>query len=162
MTKFKALMLASAAAGLIAGVPLYASAQTAGTDAAAGVTGSAGGTSAGATASGQATVAVTPGTPADIGAAVTAAGESSATVGELKADSKFKTIKIIKLDSSANSDANLSAAMTTNQSEMANVRSALEANADVRAALEANSITADSVIAADVSAEGDLTIYAGS
>jgi hypothetical protein len=161
MTKLKVLLITS----VIAAAPLYASAAGVGTDAAAGVTGgvtgSAAGTTAGATSSGQASVAVTPGTPADIGAAVTAAGEAGATVDELKADAKFKNIRIIKLDSSANSNAELSAAMSSNHAQMANVRSALEANADVRAALEANNITADSVIAADVSGEGDLTIYAG-
>lgn len=105
-------------------------------------------------------VSVSTGTEADVGAATTAMGSAKVQMDALgKVDmKKVKTIKIVKLDPSS-ANAEFTGSMTTHKAEIAALRGWVNGNADFKAQLDAQNVNIDSVIAADVAADGTVTLF---
>ncbi|MBX3532043.1 MAG: hypothetical protein KF849_15665 [Rhizobiaceae bacterium] len=146
-----------------AGVDAGSGGISAGGNAGAGATvsGDGGSLKLGADASGDAKVD-TDSTTAAIGANIEGAmsamargGEAAATVGAM---TEVSSVNVVKLDAAANADA-MAKAETDNKAGIDELRASLAANAAVKAALDAQSVNADDVVAADVNADGSLTVY---
>jgi hypothetical protein len=100
------------------------------------------------------------GTQSDISGAVTAMQGSKDALTSLQGLKDIKSVKIVKLDNNLTSDTSLVQAMSKNQADLNQVNTAIEANPTLKAALDAQKITADQIVAVDVAASGDVTIYA--
>ena len=90
-------------------------------------------------------------------AAVARSSENATSIGSM---TEVSSVNVIKLGDMAN--ANMEAfgsAETENQAGIDELRASLDANAAVKAALDAQSVTSDQVVAADVNADGSLTVY---
>ena len=91
--------------------------------------------------------------------AVTAINGVKMELDELKKLTDVKEVKIVTIDSTMSSDTELTSAMTANESDVALLRSAIEANAKLKAQLDTDKIEADKIVGADVAADGTVTIY---
>jgi hypothetical protein len=70
------------------------------------------------------------------------------------------TVHDVKIGDLADADMDaLAKAKTDNQASIDELQSSLEANASVKAALDAKGVDASDVVAANVAADGSLTVY---
>jgi hypothetical protein len=150
---------AGADVGGSAGVDAGSAGGNAGAGATVGTDGA--GVKLGADAAGGAKVD-TDSTTAAIGANIDGAlsamargSESAATIGTM---TEVSSVNVVKLDAAANADA-VAKAETDNKAGIDELRASLAANAAVKAALDAQSVSSDDVVAADVNADGSLTVY---
>ena len=91
--------------------------------------------------------------------AVTAITGVKMELDELKKLTDVKEVKIVTIDSTMSSDTELTSAMTASESDVALLRSAIEANAKLKAQLDTDKVEADKIVGADVAADGTVTIY---
>jgi hypothetical protein len=98
-------------------------------------------------------------TAADKSMAVTAITGVKTELDELKKLTDVKEVKVVTIDSTMSSDTELSSAMTQSASDIALLRSAIEANAKLKAQLDTDKIEADKIVGADVASDGSVTIY---
>ncbi len=88
-------------------------------------------------------------------AAMARGSEAAATIGTM---TTVSTVNVVKLDNGASAEAFVTAE-TENKASIDELRASLDANASVKAALEAQSVNTGDVVAADVNADGSLTVY---
>ena len=103
-------------------------------------------------------------TTAAIGAsfdgALSAMARGSEAASSIGAMSEVSTVNVVRIGELANADMDaFGSAETENKASIDELRASLEGNAAVKSALEAQSVTSDQVVAADVNADGSLTVY---
>jgi hypothetical protein len=96
---------------------------------------------------------------ADVSTTVSAMNSTQTEIDELKKLQSVKTIKVLKLDSSASSDAQFTAAVDKNKADTASLRTAIQGNADLQAKLQAQNVMIESIVAIDLDANGNLIVY---
>jgi hypothetical protein len=149
---------------------------SAGVDAGADVSGSGTGTAAGtgvdtdvelrtgAQADTDADAGVDPGTTAAVGgsfdSAISAMVNNSAAAGSISSMTEVRLVKVIRISDleGADMDALLSAE-TENRATIDELQSSIEGNATVMAALEAEAVDPEDIVAAEVAADGSITVY---
>jgi hypothetical protein len=90
---------------------------------------------------------------------MSAMGDSSAS-GSISSMTEVSDVNVIKIGELENADMDaLATAKTDNQASIDELHSSLEANASVKAALDAQGVDASDVVAANVAADGSLTVY---
>jgi hypothetical protein len=84
-------------------------------------------------------------------------GDSAATIGSM---TQVSSVNVVKIDGMAGADMDaFTKAETDNMAGIEDLRASLDANAAVKAALDAQSIDSEDVVAADVAADGSLTVF---
>ena len=90
---------------------------------------------------------------------MSAMGDTGAS-GAISSMSNVSTVNVVKIGDLADADTDaLAKAKTDNQASIDELQSSLEANASVKAALDAKGVDASDVVAANVAADGSLTVY---
>jgi hypothetical protein len=86
-------------------------------------------------------------------------GESNATA--IQGMSEVSSVTVVKVDDLAKGDdaQALETAMSDNEKAVSSLQAAIEANADLKAELAAQSVDSSNVVAANVEANGALTVY---
>jgi len=82
---------------------------------------------------------------------------ASSSIGSM---TEVSTVNVIRINEMTDTDADaLAKAKTDNQASIDDLKSSIEGNAEVKAALEQQGVEPDSVVAANVAADGSLTVY---
>lgn len=106
---------------------------------------------------------VNVGASADVNAAVSAISRSKAEIDQIKSLEEVTSVEIIDMDTLAqgNADISLDKALTENGPGVARLQAALQSKADLMAAILAENpdFDVESVVAADVKADGRLVVY---
>lgn len=90
---------------------------------------------------------------------ISAMGDTGASTS-IGAMSEVGTVNVVRVSDLGNADADaLAKAKTDNQASIDGLKSSIEGNAKVKAALDAKGVSPDSVVAANVAADGSLTVY---
>ena len=102
-------------------------------------------------------------TTAAIGASwdnlISAMGDSGASAS-IGAMSDVGAVNVVRVSDLGNADADaLAKAKTDNQASIDGLKTSIEGNAQVKAALEQQGVDPSSVVAANVAADGSLTVY---
>jgi hypothetical protein len=74
------------------------------------------------------------------------------------APANIEVVDVATLTEGANAEA-FTNALDRNETQVADLRTALDANATLKAALEAQSVNLNEVVAIDIAANGDLVVY---
>lgn len=149
-------VVGAAALAAALGIALSASAWAAGANVDAGVKAGAN-TDVNASVDTSATGSIAG--AADVSTTVSAMNATKAQVDALKKLHQIKSIKIMKLDASANGDAQFKAAIEKNKGDTASLRTAIQGNADLQAKLKAQNVMVESIVALDVDANGNVIVY---
>ena len=96
---------------------------------------------------------------ADVATTTTALNATKTEIGDLQKLKTIKSVKVMKLDAAAANDAQFKAAMDTNKADTTSLRSAIQANADLQAKLKAQNVMVENIVAVDVDADGNVTVY---
>lgn len=104
------------------------------------------------------------GTTAAIGGsfdgALSAIGNNSASASSISAMTDVSSVNVIRISELDGADMDaLMSAETENTASIDELQGSIEGNAAVMAALEAQSVDPENVVAADVAADGSLTVY---
>lgn len=154
-----AMAQVSVGAGVSAGGSAGASTDTG--------SGSAGGSADGSiklnTQAGNSSAQVDTGTTAAIGGSwdgLMSALSDASVSGSIKSMSSVGSVNVIKISSLDNADMDaLAKAKTDNMAAIDDLDAAIEGNAQVKAALDAKGVAASDVVAANIAADGSLTVY---
>lgn len=110
---------------------------------------------AGAGVSGETTAS----TGVDFNTALSAIGDES-SAATLRTMTDVGAVTVVDVSETANADATaLESAVEANATKIEEMRASLQSNAAVNAALEAEEVDVSQVIAADVAADGSLTVF---
>jgi len=104
------------------------------------------------------------GTTAAIGGSfdgmISAMGNNSASAGTIQSMTNVSSVNVIRITDLEGADMDaLMKAETDNSASIDELHTSLEGNAAVKAALEAQSVDPSTVVAANVAADGSLTVY---
>ena len=97
--------------------------------------------------------------PADVATTVSAINSTKASIDQLKKLQAVKSLKVMKLDASSNSDAQFTSAMDKNKADTALLRTEIQANANLQGQLQAQNVTVESIVAIEVDANGNVIVY---
>ncbi len=119
---------------------------------------------AGIELNGNANAEVDPGTTAAVGTslkgALGAISNNGASAATIRSMSTVESVEVVRVNELPDADAQaLADAETENSASINDLRASLESNSEVMAALQANSVEPSSVVAADATADGTLTVY---
>lgn len=146
-------------AGVSAGAGVSGGIGSGGLSAGAGM--SAGADAGAATQTGGAGVSgeTTASTGVDFNTALSAIGDEKSAAA-LRTMTDVGAVTVVDVSESANADATaLESAVEANAAKIEEVRASLQSNAAVNAALEAEEVDVSHVIAANVAADGSLTVF---
>jgi hypothetical protein len=96
---------------------------------------------------------------ADVATTVSAINSTSASIDQLKKLQTVKSVKVMKLDAAANSDAQFKSAMDKNKADTASLRTTIQANANLQSQLQAQNVTLESIVAIEVDGNGNVIVY---
>lgn len=104
------------------------------------------------------------GTTASVGGsfdgALSAIGNNSASAGSISAMTDVSSVNVIRISELEGADMDaLMSAETENTASIDELQGSIEGNTAVMAALEAQSVNTDDIVAAEVAADGSLTVY---
>jgi len=158
MRNYKSLFAAAAIVVFASGPVLAATAGVTGdtsTSTAGGINATTGGNNA--AASGSATANAS----ADFTQLMTSVQGAQAGTTQIEGLSSVKSVNVVKITDIATGDnqATLDGAMTAHKQGIDSLRSAVCSNAAIHAALSKKSVDCKNVLAANVSADGALTVY---
>lgn len=101
----------------------------------------------------------------DMGAAthgdiVSSIRANSKAVSDIDAMTEVQDVAVVHVDSAGNSSAQaIDNAVRDNQDKIGKLRASIDQNAALKSKLEAEGVTSDTVVAANTSADGKLTVY---
>ena len=156
MRNYKSLLAAAAIMAFASGPVLAATAGVTGntsTSVSGGINAATGGSNAAATANASAST--------DFTQLMTSVQGAKAGTTQIQDLTSVKSLHVVKITDIAtgNNRAALDGAMTTHKQGMASLRSAVCTNTAINAALSKKSVDCKTVVAANVSADGALTVY---
>lgn len=89
--------------------------------------------------------------------AIARGGDAAASINSM---TEISTVNVVHVDELEGADMDAFAtAETDNSASIDELRASVEGNAAVKAALDAQSVSSDQIVAADVNADGSLTVY---
>jgi hypothetical protein len=160
MRNYKSLFAAAAIMTFASG-PVFAAAAgvTAGTTTA--VTGNMNATTGGNSGNASGSATANGNASADFSQLMTSVQGASAGTTQIQGLKSVKSVNVLKITDIAtgNDQTALDGAMTTHKQGMASLRSAVCSNTAINAALSKKSVDCKTVVAANVSADGALTVY---